>query len=164
MSQMLYINERVYSLEEWASLDEAVSPKETPFGTDSKNGQWHRNGDWAHTFFSHENSHMMVALHTKNGIVGFGSHKGEFSNNPLDYTEERTGINSAMTTFSKAMYVTLKGAHEHNMNSIRLSGADDRLDRAYQTMVNSHHIQKHMKEAGYNYSGKHAKYHVFERT
>lgn len=166
MSLMLYLGGRIYSLDEWSELNESVQPVSTQFGTDGKNGEWeHHDSGWMHTFFTHKpDQHVLVSVHKHYGQVGFAHYRGEFTNDPEPYTNERTNLNDAFSTFGKVMHVALSGAKDHNLKSLRLKGADDRLSSAYDNFVKNKHLIKHMETSGYHYDGKKNNHHVFVRN
>src|SRR3990170_1267522 len=98
------------SFSDFISLEESVKPKETEFGSDFKNAAWKLTKDHSHlyTFFSHKlDHHVCVNIDRHNGVMGFGTHHGEPSKNPLDYDETRKGHGEALKVFNKVAHVAL---------------------------------------------------------
>lgn len=152
---------------EYVSLKESVIPRETDYGLDGKDKNWHDDGNsWHHTLFSHTpEHHVMVAVNKDHGGLAFGTHRGKFTNDVINHYEaEKTNTNDAFRVFSKVMHVGLEGAKTHNMKKIRLKGHTDALSHAYDKFVQNKHIIHHMKNHGYSYSGKdNTESHVFTK-
>lgn len=161
----LFLNGSYFgTIDEYCELEESVQPVHTQFGTDSKDGKWNQHGDWIYTHFSSaHNIHHVVSINKSHGIVGFDTHKGEFTTDVEPYTEDRSSVGNALRVFGKTMHVIIHGAKHHNISHLRFSAANEDLGHIYNKVVKNKYFNKHLENAGFRYKEQNKKYHVFER-
>lgn len=167
MSLIKLNDERVFmGFATFLSLSESIKPKETEYGTDSKNGEWDSSIlNHHHTFFSHRpDHHVLVTLNHRSGELAFATHHGDFSTDVWKhYSNERQNRDDSFTVLGKALHVGLDGAKKHGMKHLVIKGADDGLRHAYKTFLKNKFLQKHLEDNGYRYSHSDNDAHHFER-
>jgi len=166
MSSLIYIDGQLCSFSEYIMLRESVEPKETEYGTDGKNKEWQHtpNEHHAYTFFSHTpEHHVCVNIQKHYGIMGFGVHKGKFSNNPEDYlNESRTNTSDSLKVFNKVAHVAIQGVKQHNMPHLRFNGADAKLNHTYDMITKNKFFNKSLEKHNMKYEGKLKNNHLFK--
>jgi hypothetical protein len=167
MSMMLRLNEeygtRFQTFREFCELSESFKPKHTEFGTDGKNGKWNENESHHWTFFSHKpDHHAFVHLSKESGEFGFGTHRGEFTDDVANhYDEEPKHVGEALSVMNKALHVAVTGAKEHSLKQIFIHGANNHLKQVYDKAIGNKFLQKHMESHGFKYSHSFKDRHYF---
>ncbi len=165
MSGIYIIENELISFADFIELEESIKPRDTEYGTDSKNGKWYDSEHWKHTFFSHTpEHHVLVALNKTSGELAFSSHHGKFSNNiEKHYDDSRSRLGDSMKVINKVFHVGLKGANEFGHNVIRTKPADKKLDSLYSGIFTNKFAKKHLGDAGFEYKGKMRDFHTLIR-
>ena len=159
MSFGLFLEDgNIMSFIDFINLNEAISPKETEYGTDFKNKKWNYTPDKSnvYTFFSHKpDHHVVVAIDKNSGILGFATHKGAPSTDVGNhYDETRKGHGEALKVFGKVAHVAIEGAKHHNIKHLKFNGADSQLSMTYDKMAKSKNFLENMKIHNFHYIGQ----------
>jgi hypothetical protein len=169
MSMMIRLNEetgiRMISFSDFCDLTESFKPKETDYGNDGKNKHWNENESHVWTFFSHKpDHHALVHINKHSGEFGFGTHRGEFTDDVANhYDETPKHVGDALSVMNKALHVTLEGAKKYDMKSLHFKGANENLKSVYSSAIQNTHLNRHLADHGFEYSHSFKDQHFFKR-
>lgn len=141
-------------------LDESFEPKETEFGTDTKNSNWKLlDHNFRVTFFKTDEK-IIVVLY-REGHIGFGSTKlgsdldsiKTFDDLNKIFTFKPSAIQSALSVFNKVLYVIGTGLKLSKPNEIYFNGSNSDLIRLYSKLVKDKSFLNTINKYGYEYKG-----------
>lgn len=147
-------------------LSEAIIPKSVDYGLnydmdDKSFSQIYRG--YRFTFFEAKNNFYVVTINIKDGEVGFGASKNK-SIDFDDYSDDMIKTQSALRIFNHVLYIVFEYVNKHKLQFIRFEGANPKLGKVYDRMVQNKPLLSYLETNGIIYKGLIDKKHVFINT